>query len=88
MSQTSIIGGALLLAYLVFIVVNNELSCWLEVLGISSTGCCSAIGAGSANVGSQGSITISGSPGSGNVGTVTVNPPVIRNVVPTFGAGT
>lgn len=50
MSQTSIIAGAFIVAFVVFITVRGELPCYLEVLGISSGGTCQspAMNAGSA----------------------------------------
>lgn len=38
MSQTSIIAAGLVVAWLVFVTVRNELPCYLQVLGISSSG--------------------------------------------------
>lgn len=45
MSQTSVIAASLIVAYIVFVTVNNELGCWLEILGLGSGKCCASIGA-------------------------------------------
>jgi hypothetical protein len=34
LSQTSVIGGALVIAWIVFIVTRGELPCWLALVGI------------------------------------------------------
>lgn len=40
MNQTSIIAGALIVAFIVFITVRGELPCYLKVLGISTGAAC------------------------------------------------
>ena len=79
MSQTSIIAGSIVVAFIVFAVVNNELPCWLEILGISSGDCCAGINnsgpGGSINFG-PGGVTVQ--PPSVGVGPVIIRPPVIR----------
>lgn len=49
MSQTSIIFAAIVIAYVIFTVMREQLNCWLEILGISSVQvagggtCCSQV---------------------------------------------
>lgn len=56
MSQTSIIAGALIIAYIVFVTVRGELPAFLDVLGIGSncgsSPCCNLTAGG----GSGGSV--------------------------------
>lgn len=40
MNQTSIIAGALIVAFIVFVTVRGELPCYLKVLGISTGAAC------------------------------------------------
>lgn len=40
MSQTSVIGGALFLAFAIFIVVRGDLPCYLQVLGVATDAQC------------------------------------------------
>lgn len=64
MSQTSIIAGSLLLAYVVFVIVRGELPCYFQVLGIATSAGCplgqvSTSGLGvSVGAGSSGGVTI------------------------------
>lgn len=39
LSQSSAVAAALIVAFIVFVTVRGELPCYLEVMGIASTGC-------------------------------------------------
>lgn len=39
LSQSSAIAASLIIAFIVFVTVRGELPCYLEVMGIASTGC-------------------------------------------------
>lgn len=41
MDQSSVIGAALVVAYVVFVISKGELPCWLQILGIPTGGNCS-----------------------------------------------
>lgn len=40
MNQTSVIGGSLLLAFVVFVIVRGELPCYFQVLGVATDAQC------------------------------------------------
>lgn len=91
LSQTSVIAGGLVVAFIVFVTVNQELPCYLQVLGIGT-------GAGGncpSNMGGPniygGSGIVSASAGGGGLG-IGISPPGINiNLVGNglnFGGGT
>lgn len=42
MNQSSVIGAALLVAYIIFVIYKGELPCWFKLLGIATSAQCSA----------------------------------------------
>lgn len=40
MNQTSVIGGALLLAFAIFVIVRGELPCYFQTLGVATDAAC------------------------------------------------
>ena len=82
MSQTSVIAGSLVIAFIVFITVRGQLPCYLEVLGISTAGqcavSCAGTSGGTSGIRSVGSGGIAVQSPAIGIGPVTVQPPVIR----------
>ena len=40
MNQTSVIGGSLIFAFVIFVIVRGELPCYLQILGIATDAQC------------------------------------------------
>jgi hypothetical protein len=70
MNQSSVIAGALVLAFAIFVVVRGELPCYLAVLGVSSGAGCPL-----GTVSSSGITSTGAGPTTGDPKTPTLPPP-------------
>ena len=62
MSQSSVIAGSLLLAYVIFVITKGELPCYLQLLGIATQASCPK-GQAVAAVGTTGATGATGATG-------------------------
>ena len=84
MNQSSVIGAALVVAYVVFVVSKGELPCYLTLLGISTaSGCPQPLQP--AGCGGTATSTSTGSPSVGI--TLGGSGPSVGITLPTFGSG-
>ena len=73
MNQASVIGAALVIAYVIFVITKGELPCYMSVLGIATASKCPPALTPPGCTGSTSSTTTSSTTGGGGTG-ITITP--------------